>query len=695
MGIKESFPIIRGKSVKFNLPNEEKYFERSRRLIKMYCAKNDISDYNLIKSLEVKTFIGGKIEPKKDEIKDMNWIEYINIHLTNLYHKYQVPWITQFLHFINNKNIHISENKYCSNIFYCEYQLFTMPKKLISENDKFSKEIEIHNKLIGQENETELHEYSSSERKSNNDYLEIEVVDNFGGSYIKFSQDNIPLQYEENRKKVKYYIKKIKEDLYNNEDHPFHLAIKNFNEEFGKYIIQKIKDNEVKLKKEIFDQKKYEFIMKNLEEEINFCLKEVISRMYSALKLFYSTTIDFMSLQEEKDDLFNLVISTFFRIGDLYENISELYNKCFQNELRTFQERLIKLKNINPKQLGIQIKFCLNDDTLYLQKELKEKNKNENNDDKLEKINEEDENETVPKTLKIETILNEKTEEDDNKEEIRNDKEDQNIFGDLNINNMNLIKDKYNITENDFNAIIYKNSFINNPIRSKTRRTVLSNEENNILENIPNIDSFNNDYWNNYDPSEPIRNTINNFNNKKYFFPNLNKQLKNNLENPIYVNNKISSKTPYFTAINLLKSINKYKTPFEKIILLAAISDLIMESATNFWKGMESYIKKDFLFIDSDEILKIFLFILIQAQMPEIILECKIIDNFTSDLTKTFNLTYNYTLLEASIDYINGKNDINELNTNGDILIDASKEIIGRTSQRLSRISLGMMKGQI
>jgi hypothetical protein len=111
-----------------------------------------------------------------------------------------------------------------------------------------------------------------------------------------------------------------------------------------------------------------------------------------------------------------------------------------------------------------------------------------------------------------------------------------------------------------------------------------------------------------------------------------------------------------------------------------------MESATNFWKGMEKYIKKDFLYIDADEILKIFLFIIIQTQMPEVLIECKIIDNFTSELTKTFNLSYNYTLLEASIDYINGMN-INELNMNGDLLEDASKQIMTRTSQRLSRFS--------
>ena len=695
MGIKESFPIIRGKAVKFNLPEEEKYFERSRKLTKIFCFKNEFSDYNLIKSLEVKNFVGGKTQPKKEEMRDMTWIEYIKIHLHNLYYKYQAPWIPQFLNFLNNKNINISEKKYCSNAFYYEYQLLTLSQSIIPEIEKISKVSDNIHKFIEQEGESEP-EYHTPGAKFDKEYLEIDVVDNFGGSYLKFDQGEIPIQYRENRKKVKYYVNKIKEDLYNNEDHPLHLAIKFFNEEFGKYITQKIKGNEENLNKKIFDQKQYELDLKNFQEEIDYCLKEVITKMYSALKLFYSTTIDLAFLEEEKDDLFNLVISTFFRIGNLYENIAELYNKCFQNEFTIFQERLLALKNVNPKQLGLETKFCLNEDSFNLKLKLKEKYENgqqeeeiedqkEVKKDNLEIINEDDK-ERIPSTIKIETILKEKKEEEENN--IKNEK----TYGIL--NNLNIIKNKYNKTENDLNKINLKNYYANNPIRSKTRSIELPEDENNVLEDLSNIDSSKYDYFNNYDPNEAIRNTVDNFNQKKYFFPDIKETLINNVENSTYINNKKSSNTPYFSAINLLKSINKYKTPFEKIILLASISDQIMESATNYWKGMEKYIKKDFLYIDADEILKIFLYIIIQTQMPEILIECKIIENFTSELTKTFNVSYNYTLLEASIDYINGKNNINELNEKGNILEDASSQIMTRTSQRLSRFSNAVLKNE-
>ena len=166
--------------------------------------------------------------------------------------------------------------------------------------------------------------------------------------------------------------------------------------------------------------------------------------------------------------------------------------------------------------------------------------------------------------------------------------------------------------------------------------------------------------------------------------------LNNNKKKNQYLNNNLP--LPYLSAINLMKSIKKYKTPFEKIILIAAISDQIMENATNFWKDMEPYIEKDYLFIEADEIMTIFLYIIIQSQMPEILLYCKIINNFTTQFTKAFNIAYNYTLLEASLDYIIGIKDIKELFQKEKGFLDVSRSILDISNQRISRISLGMAR---
>jgi hypothetical protein len=196
-----------------------------------------------------------------------------------------------------------------------------------------------------------------------------------------------------------------------------------------------------------------------------------------------------------------------------------------------------------------------------------------------------------------------------------------------------------------------------------------------------------------------MRNSVNNFNNKIYFFPKLHEQLKKNInsnESKKKKNSKFNIDDdlpiPYYSAIRLMKSIKKYKTPFEKIILIAAISDQITECASSFWKGMENYIEKDFLFIEADEIMSIFLYIMIQSQMPEMILFCKIINNFTTQFTKGFSISYNYTLLEASMDYIKDVKDIKELSQKENGLIEVRNSILDLSTQRLSRISMGRIK---
>ena len=142
---------------------------------------------------------------------------------------------------------------------------------------------------------------------------------------------------------------------------------------------------------------------------------------------------------------------------------------------------------------------------------------------------------------------------------------------------------------------------------------------------------------------------------------------------------------PYLSAIKLLTTLKKYKAPFEKIVIIAAISDQITESATTFWSEMEKYIKKDFLSIEADEIMAIFLFIVIRSQMPEIIIFSKMITNFTTPGTRAFSIAYNFTLLEASLEYLSSIRNLKELiKDDSKQLKDARKSLAGITNQRLS-----------
>jgi hypothetical protein len=201
------------------------------------------------------------------------------------------------------------------------------------------------------------------------------------------------------------------------------------------------------------------------------------------------------------------------------------------------------------------------------------------------------------------------------------------------------------------------------------------------VENIPIFAGF-----------SQFRNTVNSFNNKKFMFPKLHNKLRDTIAiKNDYINEaKTVGKlpVPYLSAIKLFSTLKKYKAPFEKIVIIAAISDQITESATTFWSEMEKYTKKDFLSIEADEIMAIFLFIVIRCQMPEIIIFSKMITNFTTPSTRSFSISYNYTLLEASMEYIMSLRDLKEL-VKDEVkeLKDARKSLAGITNHRLSLLS--------
>ena len=701
MGIKESYPEIIGKSVLLETQEEKTFFNRSQLLLKNSYIKNAYCDNNLIKSYEIKSFINGTLRPNRQNIRDIPWYEYLIIHINKLNEKYHSPWGNALLNTLHNKRIIILENKYYSDFFYNEYEIKTIPKVINSQNEKLDK----NDDLFALFN-TQL------SLIPDNNYCELDVLDNLGGSYIELNYDELlpddpTFQYQQRRINVKKYIKIFKEHIYNNADHPINQIITIFNKLFSKYIQDKLKEYNNQLEKQLINQEKFDEYIKNFENEITDSLQEIISRMHSALKLFYSTTLDYDFFSEEKDDLINMITSFFFRTGNLYEAILNLYSYRFKDEFQNLQGKLIELKSLKPNKLGIEIKFCLDEDTLNLQKKIKNKNnsKIENKDNNSNKANSSMKSSLFSKmsgNINTNNLYSIKESEDE-KDEISNSIKI--IEGSKNkINEGQLIfylkDDNENNESNENNE---NNEKINNnndcyiPKRSATKLSRFGKEEY-LLEKLSFEDDKNDKYYN---PLNQIRNSVNNFNQKILLYPKLHEQLKKNIklsENKDYFSknkNNIEKNLPmpYISAINLFRSIKKYKTPFEKILLIAAISDQIMESADSFWKDMEPYIEKDFLFIESDEMMSIFLYIIIQAQMPEILIFCKIINNFTTQFTRGFNISYNYTLLEASLDYINELKDAKEIYLKQNGFIEARRSILDASNQRISRLSSGL--GQV
>ena len=135
MGILESNPFLKGKSVSLTSKEEKSFFQRTNTLFKDYYIKNAYNDKNLLLSLQIKPFIGVARNPDKKKVKDITWNQYLFIHINKLKEKYHAPWTDPLLNILKGKNIILKENKYFSDIFYKEYQIKTSPMIINSKNE--------------------------------------------------------------------------------------------------------------------------------------------------------------------------------------------------------------------------------------------------------------------------------------------------------------------------------------------------------------------------------------------------------------------------------------------------------------------------------------------------------------------------------------------------------------------------------
>ena len=651
----ESNPPIFGPQ-KSLLKDEKKYFNRVNSILHNKYRANLYSDYNLEKSLEQKSFENNQV--LQPQLEDISWLDFIIRHLNFVLLKNnKVQWATDLKNVLS-KEVFLFENKYYSNFFYNEYFLTTYPQKL-DERVNFVNNIsmDINNLSITSLNNT---------ISNKNSYNELDITENLGGSYLEMNMDNFDqndptFQYKLKRKNLKKYVKIFKEHIYNNQLHPINRVVNLFNKFFCRYINTNIDNYNKKLEKQMLVGEDFTNNIKNFENEITQSLRKFIITMHCSLKLFYSTCINYNIFEEEKDDLMNLITSLFFRTGNLYDSIYSLYSLSFNKDIEELQEKFNDLKKVKPKDLGVQIKFCLDEDTLELQRNiLKEKQF-----EKEQKKNEDNKKDNIIEKNDLFQIKENDEEEKDNDDD---NHKNNNIIPELaiNMNNINILNkiNEYNIDKDDDDYLLEK---INDDISIDTKLDAVSGG---LIH---------------------LRNTVNNFNNKTYLFPKIRKNLRDTLAlNDKYIREaKVSGKIPipYFSAVNLLKNLKNYKTPFEKIVILASLSDQITESVSNFWNSMMKYIKNSFLFIEADEILTIFVFIVIKSQMPELFIESKIITNFTTPSTRAFNISYNLTLMEASLETINKMEDTREMGNRNKQLKEVRKSIAILTTQRLSRLS--------
>ena len=139
------------------------------------------------------------------------------------------------------------------------------------------------------------------------------------------------------------------------------------------------------------------------------------------------------------------------------------------------------------------------------------------------------------------------------------------------------------------------------------------------------------------------------------------KEIKLSQEEINYMKNIYDNKyyIPYKSSIELLKTIKIYQAPIDKINVLYSVGNDVIENINKIWKPIEKYLPKNFLSVDGDDLISIFCYIIIKAQMPEILTHIQFIKNFTTKDTKSSMIGYYYNAFEAGI--INAK-DVEEKN---------------------------------
>lgn len=112
----------------------------------------------------------------------------------------------------------------------------------------------------------------------------------------------------------------------------------------------------------------------------------------------------------------------------------------------------------------------------------------------------------------------------------------------------------------------------------------------------------------------------------------------------------------YNTVIKFLHNLKNIRAPYEKMMLVASMTTELTQCVDRYWSDMEEYLPSDYLRVNADELLSLFVYIIIQSKVPDLIVHEKIIKEFTCRISKSSIVGFYNTTLSAAISYI--KDDI-------------------------------------
>ena len=111
------------------------------------------------------------------------------------------------------------------------------------------------------------------------------------------------------------------------------------------------------------------------------------------------------------------------------------------------------------------------------------------------------------------------------------------------------------------------------------------------------------------------------------------------------INNPILPNIPFEETILLLKKISIFHKPYDKLILTNRLSQTISKNITQFWNSIDKSLPMKDFGIEADDFLKIFPYLIYRAQIPNLIVELKFTEYFTSTKTRSSMLGYYFSQL--------------------------------------------------
>lgn len=495
--------------------------------------------------------------------KEIDWKNYLIKYLKKKSEK-NSNWAKILFAFIE-KEAFLFESSFLSFFFYYEFELETKPKCLTTNKKNLVKK----------------------KKMDMND-----IARNLGGSIVSINPDGLlpddpRIEYELKRDMIKSYIQVFKEHLFD-QDHPINQVIV----KFAQVISTEIKQERTKVP---LDNNLLEHYIKEVQ---TFILKIQI-----AAKIFYSNTVNYEPLAEEKDEFINLVCWLVFEVshGVLYDEVYELYQIGLRKKVKEFEVKLNNMSDITLKDLGIKKEFRLDNSTReYINTLIKE--------NKLKQ--------KPPKTIKNTKL-----------EQLKN-----HTNKNTSINNVNEREQDFYINRDESLRI---ESQMDNTFRSDDA------DENNFKTRVGSLLQENKISFNvidNQKSSILIR-------------------AKNH---PIICSNPFYS-YPYESVIDLARTLPLYGVPFHQMLIIANLSIEITKSIHDFWEEMNVIVSNDLLALSADELMSIFVYIIIKANVPEILIYQQMINDFTTACTKSSMLGYYCTTIECVISFLHSTDDLKKL----------------------------------